>query len=82
MANLHRLAGKLQTALLIKKGRKISINQFQAYSERKGRMVTKYVATELKEYEDGARKNVPFATSYQMADIVKKLAELLDGGDG
>lgn len=39
-------------------------------------MVTKYVLTEKRTFEDGTHKDVPILETYQMADIIKKLAEL------
>ena len=79
--NLKRLAYKLQTALC-QKGRYIRINQFQSYSEKVERMVTKYVLTEKRTLENGKRKNVTILETYQMADIVKTLAEMYGGADG
>lgn len=79
--NLKILAYKLQTALC-QKGRYIRINHFQSYSEKAKRMVTKYVLTEKRTLETGERKNVTILETYQMADIVKTLAELYGGADG
>lgn len=79
--NLKRLAYKLQTALC-QKGRYIRINQFQSYSEKAERMVTKYVLTEKRTLNTGKQKNVTILETYQMADIVKTLAELYGGTDG
>ncbi len=79
--NLHAIARKLQTALAIR-GRHIKINQFQSYSERSERMVTKFVVCEKRKIED-KEKDVVICSSYKMADVVKSLAALLnDGGDG
>lgn len=79
--NLHATARKLQTALAIR-GRHIKINQFQSYSERAERMVTKFVVCEKRKVED-KEKDVVICCSYKMADVVKALAALLnDGGDG
>lgn len=79
MASMRQLAHKLQTALC-QKGRYIKINQYQAYSERKGRMVTKYVLQETRTTEKAGRKTFTILESYQLADVVKKLAALY-GGD-
>lgn len=79
--NIKRLAYKLQTALC-QKGRYIRINQYQSYSEKAERMVTKYVLTEKRTLENGKRKNVTILETYQMADIVKTLAELYGESDG
>lgn len=79
--NLKRLAYKLQTALC-QKGRYIRINQFQSYSEKAERMVAKYVLTEKRTLNTGKQKNVTILETYQMADIVKTLAELYGETDG
>lgn len=76
MPNLRRTAFKLQTALC-QKGRHIKINQRQTYSERQERMVTKYVLQETRK-TDG--RTVTILETYQMAEVVKKLAALY-GGD-
>ena len=76
--NLHALARKLQTALSIR-GRYIKINQYQHYSEHTGRMVTKFVVCEKRKIED-KEKDVSICETYQMADVVKSLASLLNGG--
>lgn len=76
--NIKRLAYKLQTALC-QKGTYIKINQAQSYSEKHGRMVTKYVLQENRETLDGKRRSVTIYESYQMADIVKKLADIYGG---
>ena len=79
MASLKQMAYKLQTALF-KKNRFIKINQYQIYSPRQERMVTKYVMQEMKQNET-QRENVTILETYQLAEIVKKLAELY-GSDG
>ena len=81
MASLRQIANKLQTALC-QKGCYIKINQRQAYSERQGRMVTKYVLQEIRELPTGKRKSVTILETYQMADVVRKLAALYSGGEG
>lgn len=79
--NLHATARKLQTVLAMK-GRYIKINQFQSYSERAGRMVTKFVLSEKRKVKD-KEKDVVICSTYLMSDVVKTLASLLnDGGDG
>lgn len=79
--NLHATARKLQTALAVR-GRHIKINQYQSYSERAERMVTKFVVCEKRKVED-KEKDVVICSSYKMADVVKSLAAILnDGGDG
>ena len=80
MASLRQTAHKLQTALC-QQGRYIKINQHQAYSERQERMVTKYVLQETRETPAGKRKAVTILETYQLADVVKKLAAIYSGGD-
>lgn len=80
MASMRSLANKLQTALAMK-GRYIKINQYQHWSEKSGRMVTKFVACEKRDV-DGTFKTVSVCESYQMADIVKTLAAILNDGGG
>lgn len=69
--NIRQTMYKIQTALNLS-GRRIKINQFQSWSEQQKRMVTKYVIT-----ENGAT----IIESYHAAEVVQKLAELLQGGD-
>ena len=80
MPSLRQLSHKLQTALC-RKGRHIKINQFQSYSEKAGRMVTKFVLQETKPNEAGKVKTVTFLETYQLADVVKKLAAIYGGDD-
>lgn len=80
MASMRQLAHKLQTALC-QKGRFIKINQYQAYSEKQGRMVTKYVLQETRTTQTGKPKAFTILESYQLADIVKKLAAIYGGED-
>ena len=81
MPNLKQMAYKLQMALAAK-GRHIKINQFQAWSDRQGRMVTRFVVCE-KRLVNNKCKDVTIAESYQMADVVKSLAAVLkEIGDG
>ena len=72
--NLRRVANRLQLALL-QKGRCIRINQVQRYSERAGRMVTKFVLQETRNV-CGKKKNVTILDGGRMEDVVKTLAEL------
>lgn len=79
--NLHATARKLQTALTVR-GRYIKVNQFQSYSEKAERMVTKFVVCERRKVE-GKEKDVSICVTYSMAEVVKALAAILnDGGDG
>lgn len=79
--NLNAMARKLQSAL-VHKGIHVSINQYQHYSDKAERMVTKFVITRPMYVEAEEKiKNVTICESYQMIDVVKKLAGLL-GDDG
>lgn len=80
MASLRQLAKKLQTALC-QKGRYIKINQHQTYSEKQGRMVTKYVVQENRTTLTGKRKSFTILETYQLADVVKELAAIYGGED-
>lgn len=76
--NLRRTANKLQTALCMK-GRYIKINQYQSYSPKAERMVTKFVLTEKRTIESCGikkEKNVTILETYSMADVVKRLARI------
>lgn len=79
--NIKRLAYKLQTALC-QKGRYIKINQYQSYSEKAERMVTKYVLTEKRTLKNGKRKDFAILETYKIADIVNTLAELYGEANG
>lgn len=79
--NIKRTAYKLQTALC-QKGRYIRINQYQTYSEKTGKMVTKYVLTEKRTSETGREKTVTILETYQLIDVVKALAELYGDANG
>lgn len=76
--NLRQTMYKLQTALC-QKGVYIKINQKQHFSEKAGRMVTKYVLQE-KQTHNGKMKNVTLLETYQQAEVVKALAEMYGGG--
>ena len=75
--NIRQTAYKLQKALLMK-GRKIKINQMQAYSSKAEKMITKYVVIESKEM-NGRVKNTTLLETYSMVDVVKLLASLYRG---
>ena len=80
MASLRQLARKLQTALC-QKGRYIKLDQYQSYSEKQERMVTKYVLQETRDLPNGKKKNVTILETYQLADVVQKLAAIYGGGN-
>ena len=44
-------------------------------------MVTKYVLQETRELPNGKQKTVTILETYQLADVVKKLAAIYSGGD-
>lgn len=77
--NLRKTAKKLQTALCIQ-GRYFKINQYQSYSLKAERMVTKFVLVESIKDDVGELRNATILETYQMADVVKKLAEIYGGG--
>ena len=71
--NMKRLMYKLQTALCAK-GTLVKINQRQSWSEHTQRMITKYIIK-----EDGHRDSL--FESYRIHEVVRFLADLLNGGD-
>lgn len=75
-ASFRALVSRLQMALMAQ-GRIITMNQFQAYSETTGRVVTKFVISEKR-----AENYVKIFESWQLAEIVKFLAAEVNGGDG
>ena len=78
--NIRSTVYKLQKALLMQ-GRKIKINQIQAYSPKAGKMITKYIVIESRELKDGRTKNETLLETYSMVDIAKLLALLYRGDD-
>lgn len=70
--NTKRLMYKLQTALCTN-GVKVKINQKQHWSENQNRMVTKYLVI-----LDGFYN--PIFESYKSFEVVKFLADMLNGG--
>lgn len=75
LMNLRRIANKLQLALC-QKGKYIKINQYQSYSEKSERMVTKFVLTEKRKTPAGKLKNFTILETYKMAEVVKELARM------
>lgn len=73
--NLRRTANKLQTALC-QKGKYVKINQYQSYSSKAERMVTKFVLVEKRETPTGKQKDFTILETYQLAEVVKKLARM------
>ena len=70
---------KLQNALC-QKGRRIKINQYQSFSEKQNRMITKYVVTERTSRPIVGEKDEKLLETYQTAEVVKLLAQLYGGG--
>lgn len=79
MAKLKSTVYKLQKALILK-GRYITINQSQFYSEQMDKMCTKYILKE-KQKSDGKEKEVVLFETFRTVEIITFLAELLNGGD-
>lgn len=79
MAKLNTIAKKLQTALTLK-GRYITINQTQVYSERLEKMCTKYILRERREFF-GKKRNITLLETFRMVDVVTFLVEELGGGE-
>lgn len=77
MANMRMLMYKLQTALM-QRGRMVYIGQFQNYSEKAGRMVTKIVLSE----KNNKGRMVRIFESWNTHEVVQFLAAQLNGGDG
>ena len=79
MAKLKTIANKLQKALTMN-GRYITINQNQFYSDKLGKMCTKYVLKEKMEIDDKVQ-NLTLLETFRLADVVNFLADLLNGGE-
>lgn len=79
MAKLKSIVYKLQKALTLK-GRYITINQTQFYSEQLEKMCTKYFLKEKQEI-DGEEKNVILLETFKMIDVINFLADMLNGGE-
>lgn len=78
--NLRPLARKLQQAIAIKRNRRISINQYQTYSQKAKRTVTKYVLSEYQTDDNGKGKYRTLLESWSLPEVVKFLAAILEGG--
>lgn len=79
MAKLKSIVYKLQKALTLK-GRYITINQTQFYSEQLDKMCTKYILKEKQDIE-GETKNITLLETFRMIDIINFLADMLNGGE-
>ena len=79
--NLRALARKLQQAIAIRCNRRISINQYQVYSTKAGRTVTKYVLSELTTdpKNKDRKKYSNLLESWSLPDVVKYMAGILNG---
>ena len=81
--NLRVLARKLQQAIAIKRGRRISLNQYQTYSTKAGRTVTKYVLSEYQaDAKTGKGKYNTLFESWSLPEVVKYLAGVLNQNGG
>lgn len=76
--SLKQLTYKLQAALN-QRGEHYKVNQLQHYSERLGRMVTKYVLEKAETDETGKHISTRVLETYSMADVVKTLAKIYSG---
>ena len=78
--NLRRMVNKLQTAL-IAKGRYITVNQKQFYSDDIERVVTLYEVKESIVDENGATaKTIKILKTYSLVEVVETLAKIYGGG--
>lgn len=76
--NARRMMNKLVLAINLR-GRRVKINQVQKYSERCGRMVTKYMVMEERfQPKTGKRRYVSVLESGQAAEVVQALADMLN----
>jgi hypothetical protein len=79
-ANLRQLARKLQQAIAIRNNRRLSINQYQSYSTKAGRTVTKYVVSEYIAGDSCSKgKYKTLYETWNLPQLVKYLATVLDG---
>lgn len=69
--NLRQVLFKLQLAVNQQKDRRVKINQIQTWSEKHGRMVTKYMIME---------NGIVLLETYRTEEAVKALADMLGGG--
>lgn len=80
--NLRPLARKLQMAIAIQQNRRIAINQYQTYSTKAGRTVTKYVLSErIHDSKTGKDKYKNLFESWSLPDVVKFLASESQKGE-
>ena len=76
--NARRMMNKLVLAINLR-GRRVKINQVQKYSERCGRMVTKYMVMEKRfQPKTGKRRYVSVLESGQASEVVQALADMLN----
>lgn len=76
--NARRMMNKLVLAINLR-GRRVKINQVQKYSERCGRMMTKYVLMEERlQPKTGKRRYVSVLESGQAVEVVQALAKMLN----
>jgi hypothetical protein len=77
--SLKSIAYKLQKALTFK-GRYVTINQNQFYSEALKKMSTKYILKE-KVKEKGKKKYKTLLETFRLIDVVNYLADILKEGE-
>lgn len=77
--SLKSIAYKIQKALTFK-GRYITINQNQFYSEALEKMSTKYILKEKVE-ENGKTKYKTLLETFRLIDVVNYLADILKEGE-
>lgn len=79
--SLRPLVKKLQTALFIQRGRRISITHYQMYSDKAQRTVTKYVISENNIDDAGENNYKTLFSTWSLPEVVKRLAAMLNGED-
>lgn len=79
--NLRPLIRKLQQALALQQGRRISMSIFQSYSPKAQRTVSKYILSEQRIDDDGKARYHTLIQSWSLPEIVKCLAAELNAPD-
>lgn len=79
--DLRRLARRLMQAISIQQGRRLSLATYQVYSQRAGRMCTKYQLSEQRPDSTGRTRYQTILSTWQLPDVVKTLAAELQQGD-
>lgn len=79
--SLRPIVKKLQTALFLQRGRRISITHYQMYSDKAQRTVTKYVVSENTIGDAGENNYHTLFSTWSMPEVVKRLADMLNEGN-